>query len=367
MFYHLFAPLVEVSILFNVFRYVTFRAIAAFVTALIFSLFIGPKMIRMLKKGNVVETINENVPETHKAKNGTPTMGGLIILTALLLATLLWNNLTNSYVLIMLLVAFWLGGIGFIDDYLKNLLKYQKGLIARYKLIGQITISLIVVFAIYFASSDKQAFTTISVPFFKDFMLHLGWFYFPFVVIMIVGTSNAVNITDGLDGLAGGTLAIAALALGAMAYIKGNINHADYLQLSFIKEAGELTVFVAAIIGTLLGFLWFNSKPAQVFMGDIGSLTLGGIMATLALLLKEEIFFAIVCGIFVLEALSTIIQRYYFKFTRIKTGTGKRVFLCAPLHHHFEKKGIPEEKIVVRFWIVASLFAALGLATIKLR
>lgn len=367
MFYHLFSPLVDVSILFNVFRYVTFRAIASFITALLFSLFIGPKMIRMLKKGNVVETINEYVPESHKSKNGTPTMGGLIILSALILAVLLWNNLTNSYVLIMLLVAFWLGGIGFIDDYLKNMLKYQKGLIARYKLIGQIAISFIVVFAIYMGSSDKQAFTTINVPFFKDFFLHLGWFYFPFVIFMIVGTSNAVNITDGLDGLAGGSLAIAALAVGVMAYIKGNINHADYLQLSFIKEAGELTVFVAAIIGTLLGFLWFNSKPAQIFMGDTGSLTLGGIMATMALLLKEEIFFAIVCGVFVMEALSTIIQRYYFKYTRIKTGTGKRVFLCAPLHHHFEKKGISEEKIVVRFWIVATLFAAIGLATIKLR
>ncbi len=367
MFYHLFSPLVEASIIFNVFRYVTFRAIAAFVTALLFSLFIGPKMIRMLKKSHVVETINEYVPETHKTKKGTPTMGGLIILSALLLSALLWNNLTNNYVLIMLLVAFWLGSIGFIDDYLKNMLNYKKGLIARYKLIGQISLSIIVVLAIYFGTSDKQAFTTIGVPFFKDFMLPLGLLYFPFVIVMIVGTSNAVNLTDGLDGLAGGTLAIAALAMGAMAYLKGNINHADYLQLSFIQEAGELTVFIAAIIGTLLGFLWFNSKPAQIFMGDIGSLTLGGLMATLALLLKEEIFFAIISGVFVLETLSTIIQRYYFKITRIKTGTGKRVFLCAPLHHHFEKKGIPEEKIVVRFWIIATLFAALGLATIKLR
>ncbi|MBW6516421.1 MAG: phospho-N-acetylmuramoyl-pentapeptide-transferase [Candidatus Cloacimonetes bacterium] len=367
MLYHLFSPLVEQSIIFNVFRYVTFRAIAAFITALLFSLFIGPKMIRMLKKGKVVETINEHVPETHQSKNGTPTMGGLIILTALILAVILWNNLTNSYVLIMLLVAFWLGGIGFIDDYLKNMMNYKKGLIARYKLIGQISLSVIVVLAIYLGTSDRQAFTTISVPFFKDFLLPLGWLYFPFVVVMIVGTSNAVNITDGLDGLAGGTLAIAALALGVMAYIKGNVNHSEYLQLNFIREAGELTVFIAAIIGTILGFLWFNSKPAQVFMGDIGSLTLGGIMATLALLLKEEIFFAIVCGVFIMEALSTLIQRYYFKYTRIKTGTGKRVFLCAPLHHHFEKKGIPEEKIVVRFWIIAALFAAIGLATIKLR
>jgi phospho-N-acetylmuramoyl-pentapeptide-transferase len=367
MLYHIFSPMADYFIFFNVIRYVTFRAIAAFITALLFSLFIGPKLIRLLKKTNVVETINEYVPETHQKKKGTPTMGGLIILSGFLLSTLLWNNLTNNYVLIVILVSLWLGGIGFIDDYLKNILKQKHGLIARYKLIGQITISVIVVLSIYFGSTDTQSFTSINVPFFKDFILQLGWLYFPFVIFMIVGTSNAVNLTDGLDGLAGGTLAFTALALGVMAYLKGNINHSTYLQLNFIREAGELTVFTGAIIGTILGFLWFNTKPAQVFMGDIGSLTLGGVMATIALLLKEEIFFAIVSGIFVIEALSTIIQRYYFKYTRIKTGEGKRVFLCAPLHHHFEKKGIPEEKIVVRFWIVAALFAALGLATIKLR
>lgn len=367
MLYHIFSPLADQLIYFNVFRYVTFRAIAAFVTALLFTLLLGPIIIRMLKRNQIVEMINNNVPVNHKSKQGTPTMGGLIILIGFLLSALLWNDLTNNYILIVILVSFWLGGVGFLDDYLKNMLKSEKGLIAKYKLIGQISISLIVIFSIYLGTSDKASFMSINVPFFKDFILNLRWFYFPFVLIMIVGTSNAVNITDGLDGLAPGTLIFACLALGVMAYIKGNIFHAEYLQLTFIKEAGELSVFTGAIIGTLLGFLWFNAKPAQVFMGDIGSLTLGGVLATIALLLKEEIFFAIVSGVFVIEALSTIIQTYYFKYTRIKTGTGKRVFLCAPIHHHFEKKGIPEEKIVVRFWIVAALFAAIGLATIKLR
>lgn len=367
MLYHIFSPLADQMIYFNVFRYVTFRAIAAFLTALLFSLLLGPIIIRMLKKNQIVEMINESVPVNHKSKQGTPTMGGLIILCGFLLSSLLWNDLTNNYILIVILVSFWLGGLGFLDDYLKNMLKSEKGLIAKYKLIGQIFISLIVIFSIYFGVSDKSSFMSINVPFFKDFVLYLGWFYIPFVLIMIVGTSNAVNITDGLDGLAGGSLVFACLALGVMAYIKGNVNHAEYLQLNFIREAGELTIFTAAIIGTLLGFLWFNTKPAEIFMGDIGSLTLGGVLATIALLLKEEIFFAIVSGVFVIEILSSMIQTYFFKYTRIRTGKGKRVFLCAPLHHHYEKKGIPEEKIVVRFWIVAALFAAIGLATIKLR
>jgi len=321
----------------------------------------------MLKKNLVVETINDDVPVSHKAKQGTPTMGGLIILCGFLLSTLLWNNLTNNYILIIILVSLWLGGVGFLDDYLKNILKFKKGLIARYKLLGQVSISIVVILAIYFGTADKSSFSAINVPFFKDTFVQLKWAYVPFVLIMIVGTSNAVNLTDGLDGLASGVLIFNCLALGVMAYIKGNINHSEYLQLTFIYEAGELTVFTGAVMGTLLGFLWFNAKPAQVFMGDIGSLTLGGVTATVALLLKEEIFFAIVSGVFVVEILSSMIQTYYFKYTRIKTGTGKRVFRCAPLHHHFEKKGMAEEKIVVRFWIIAALFAAIGLATIKLR
>ncbi|MFA5497985.1 MAG: phospho-N-acetylmuramoyl-pentapeptide-transferase [Candidatus Cloacimonadia bacterium] len=367
MFYLFFSPLADISIVFNVFRYVTFRALASFITALLFSLYLSPKIILILKKNQFVESINEHAPETHRAKQGTPTMGGLIIIFGFLISVLLWNNLLNNYVLIIMLVTLWLGGLGFLDDYLKNILGSKQGLIERYKLIGQISLSLIVVALIYIGSSDKLDFTSINLPFFKNMVLELKWLYFPFVIFMIVGTSNAVNITDGLDGLAGGTIIFTTLALGIMAYIKGNVNHATYLQLNFIKEAGELTIITASIIGSVLGFLWFNTNPAEIFMGDTGSLTLGGILATLALLLKEEVFFAIISGVFVIEMLSTIIQRYYFKYTRIKTGTGKRVFLCAPLHHHFEKKGIPENKIVVRFWIIAALFAALGLSTIKLR
>lgn len=367
MFYHIFTPLGDVSIIFNVFRYVTFRSIAAFITALLFSIIFGPVFIRMLKKHQVVEAINDDVPSCHKVKQGTPTMGGLIILSGLLLSSFLWNNLTNTNILIMYLVALWLGGLGFLDDYFKNIKKMKSGLIAKYKLAGQVSLSLIVVFTIYFTSYDPEIVTRINLPFLKDTAIQLGWFFIPFVIFMVVGTSNAVNLTDGLDGLAAGCIAVATFAIGAMAYIKGNINHATYLQLDFIREAGELSVFTSAIIGTILGFLWYNTKPAQIFMGDTGSLALGGLLATLSILIKEEVFFAIVGGIFVIETLSTIIQRYFFKYTKKKYGEGRRVFLCAPIHHHFEKKGWSEEKIVIRFWIITVLLAALGFATIKLR
>lgn len=371
MFYHIFAPLSQTEIfgfnLFNVFQYVTFRAIAAFITAIIFSLLLGPKIIRLLKKNQAVESVNEYVPISHREKEGTPTMGGLIVITSLLISVLLWNNLVNSYIIIMIITTVWLGGIGFLDDYLKNFLKMKEGLIARYKLFAQITLGLLIGAVLFFGMHDNANITQISLPFFKGVSISLGWIFIPFVVFMITGTSNAVNLTDGLDGLASGIVALSGLALGIMAYIKGNFNLAEYLNLEFISNAGELTVFIAALMGTMLGFLWYNIKPAQVFLGDTGSLALGGILAVLSILLREEIFFAIVGGIFVLEAMSTIIQRYYFKYTRIKTGTGKRVFLCAPIHHHYELKGMAEEKIVIRFWIVTALLVAIGLATIKLR
>ncbi|MFC1887239.1 phospho-N-acetylmuramoyl-pentapeptide-transferase [Candidatus Cloacimonadota bacterium] len=371
MIYHLLAPLGHVEILgftmFNVVQYVTFRSIAAFITALIFSLLLGPKFIRLLQKHQAVELINDYLPDSHKSKKGTPTMGGLIALSGLLLSSLLWNNLINSYVLIMYLTIIWLGSIGFLDDYLKNFKHTKMGLIARYKLLAQITLGLIIALILYFGSPDKTSITTINIPFVKNMVIQLSWFFIPFVVFMIVGTSNAVNLTDGLDGLAGGTIAISAFALGIMAYIKGHFGIADYLNVDFISNAGELTIFTSALIGTVLGFLWYNIKPAQIFMGDTGSLSIGGILAVLAILLREEIFFSIAGGVFVLEAMSSIIQRYYFKYTRKKTGTGKRVFLCAPIHHHFELKGLSEEKIVIRFWIVATLLAAIALATLKLR
>ena len=371
MFYHIFEPLVNTQVfgfyIFNIFQYVTFRSIAAFITALLFSLFLGPKFIRLLKHHMAVETINEYLPPSHQAKKGTPTMGGLIVLSALLLSVLLWNNLVNPYILIMLLTTIWLGCIGFLDDYLKNFRHTKHGLIARYKLMAQVLLGLLIAFILFFGSPDKTIITSINLPFWKNTMIYLGWFFIPFVVFMIVGTSNAVNLTDGLDGLAAGTIALAAFALGVMAYIKGNFVIAKYLNMDFIRNAGELTIFISALVGTLIGFLWYNTKPAQIFLGDTGSLSLGGILAVLAILIREEVFLAIVGGVFVIEALSTIAQRYFFKYTRKKTGTGKRIFRCAPLHHHFELLGHPEEKIVIRFWIIAMLLAAIGLATIKMR
>ncbi|HPR17177.1 MAG TPA: phospho-N-acetylmuramoyl-pentapeptide-transferase [Candidatus Cloacimonadota bacterium] len=371
MFYHLFLPLANVEVfgytIFNVFQYVTFRAVCAFITALLFSLLLGPKFIGMLRKYHAIERINDYLPISHREKEGTPSMGGLIVISSLLLSVLLWNNLINSYVLIMVITTIWLGGIGFLDDYMKNFLKMKQGLIAKYKLLSQITLGILISAALYFGSPDKVTIAQISLPFLKHSFLYLGFFFIPFVVFMITATSNAVNLTDGLDGLASGTVALAALALGIMAYLKGNFIHASHFNLEFIPNAGELCIFITALIGTLMGFLWYNVKPAQIFLGDTGSLSLGGILAVLAVLLREEIFFAIVGGIFVMEALSSLIQRYYFKYTRIKFGTGKRVFRCAPIHHHYELKGIPEEKIVVRFWIVGMLLVAIGLATLKLR
>lgn len=366
MFYHLFYPLAQYHIFFNVFRYITFRAVAAFITALLFSFFIGPKIIKVLKDNKAVETINDEVPESHKVKQGTPTMGGLIILSGILLSTLLWNNLLNTNILLLLLTVLWLGGIGFLDDYLKNFLKEKSGLVPRYKLLGQVTLGAIIACALYFMPYNGDI-TSISVPFFKNTFIHLSWFFIPFVIFMITGTSNAVNLTDGLDGLAAGTISIATFGLGVLAYLKGHFVIARYLNLEFIPESGEITIFAASIIGTTLGFLWFNTRPAQIFMGDTGSLTLGGLLALISIILREELFFAMIGSIFIAETLSSMIQRYYFKYSRMRTGTGVRFFKKAPLHHHFEMSGVPEEKIVVRFWIIAILLVAIGLGTLKLR
>lgn len=367
MFYHLLYPLAKYSIVFNVFRYVTFRSIGAFITSLIISLLVGPTFIKMLRKRSAVETIDEDLPEKHRLKQGTPTMGGIIILFSLLISSLLWNVLTNPAILMMYLATVWLGILGFLDDYLKNFVKAKKGLIPRYKLLCQISVGLIITLAIYYSSSVTDNITALQIPFFKNLIIPLGWIFIPFAVVFITGTSNAVNLTDGLDGLAAGTLAFSFLGLGVMSYLKGNYIVADYLNLEFLSNAGELTVFISAIMGTLIGFLWFNSYPAQVFMGDTGSLTLGGIGAVISILLKEEIFFIIIGLIFVVETCSVIIQRSWFKYTKHKYGQGHRVFLCAPLHHHYELRGIHESKIVMRFYIVAAMLVAMGLSTIKLR
>jgi len=366
MFYHLFYPLAQQHIFFNVFRYITFSAVAAFITALLFTFFIGPKLINVLKQNKAVETINDEVPDTHKLKQGTPTMGGLIILTGILLSTLLWNNLLNANILLLLLTVLWLGGIGFLDDYLKNFLSEKCGLVPQYKLLGQIALGLIIGTALYFMPNNGDI-SAISMPFFKNTFIHLSWFFIPFVIFMITGTSNAVNLTDGLDGLAAGTVSIACFGLGIMAYIKGHYVIADYLNMEFLPESGEVAIFAASMIGTTLGFLWYNTRPAQIFMGDTGSLPLGGLLALISIILKEEIFFAIIGLIFITEACSSLMQRYYFKYSRRKTGEGQRLFKKAPLHHHYEMLGISEEKIVVRFWIIAVLLVAIGLGTLKLR
>lgn len=366
MLYHLFYPLAKYSILFNVFRYVSFRSIGAFITALFVTLLFGPSFISFLRKKKAVESIDEDVPEKHRIKAGTPTMGGVMILFALLISSLFWNILTNPAVLMMYLSTLWLGSLGFLDDYLKNFVKVKKGLLPKYKLWGQISGALILTLIIYFSSPETDI-TNLQIPFFKNLILPLGWFFIPFVVFMITGSSNAVNLTDGLDGLASGVLAIAAFGLGVMSYIKGNFVIAGYLNLEFIQNAGELAVFTSALVGALMGFLWYNSYPAQIFMGDTGSLALGGIMAVISVLIKEPFFLMIIGFLFVVETFSVIIQRYWFKYTRKKYGAGRRVFLCAPIHHHYELKGLHETKIVMRFYIVAMLLVAVALSTIKLR
>ena len=353
--------------MFNVFRYVTFRSIGAFITSLLLSLALGPWFIRQLKRVSAVETIDEDAPEKHSIKAGTPTMGGIIILSSLLISSFLWNNLSNSCILMMYLTTVWLGLLGFLDDYLKNFVKAKKGLVPKYKLWGQISVALLLTLAIYYGAETGKNVSALQIPFFKNMYLELGIFFIPFTLFFIVGTSNAVNLTDGLDGLAAGVMIAAALGLGVMAYLKGNYVAAGYLNLEFIPSAGELTVFIAAMIGTLIGFLWFNSYPAQVFMGDTGSLTMGGVLAVISILLKEQIFFVIIGSIFIYETLSVIIQRSWFRYTKKRHGTGRRVFLCAPVHHHYELKGLHESKIVIRFWIVAILLVAIGLSTIKLR
>jgi phospho-N-acetylmuramoyl-pentapeptide-transferase len=294
-------------------------------------------------------------------------MGGLIFLSGTMISSLLLNDLNNRYILILYIAVLWLGTFGFIDDYLKNVKQVKTGLIARYKLIGQTILGLAVAIYLYHYHQGDAGLTSINIPFFKHFIINLYWMFIPFVVFMIVASSNGTNLTDGLDGLATGTISVALLGLGVMTYLKGNFIFANYLLLDYIPQVAELTVFIMALLGGLLGFLWFNCRPAQIFMGDTGSLTLGGILAIIAIMLREEIFLLIVGGVFAVESLSSLLQIYYFKYTRKMSGTPRRLFKMAPIHHHFQKSGYPEEKIVVRFWIISILLLAVALSTIKLR
>lgn len=357
---------------FGLVRFLTFRAAAAAVTALVIAFWIGPKIIRMLKERQIGEAAKVEAPKTHLTKAGTPTMGGLIVLTAIVVPTVLWGNIGNIYVVLILFVTTVLGAVGFLDDYLKVVKRKPKGLIGRYKIVGQVFVGLVVGGTIYFSPHiiDPDLWkinSSTTVPFFKNLEFDFGVMYIPIVVFVITATSNAVNLTDGLDGLAIGMVGIVALTLAVISYISGNAVLSGYLTIPFLRGNGELAVYCAAMVGAALGFLWFNAYPAQVFMGDTGSLALGGAIGAMCVLIKKELLLPTLGGVFLAETVSVIMQRLYFKYTRTKYGEGRRVFKMAPLHHHFEMLGWPEPKIVTRFYIVAILMMILSLATFKVR
>lgn len=357
MLYHLLYPLVKYHTLFNVFQYITFRTIYAVVTALALSFVTGPYIIRKLSLMQIGQVIRNDGPANHLSKKGTPTMGGIIILFCVIVPTLLWANLKNPYVWLLIVVTIGFGIIGFIDDYKKVAQKDSRGLRPRHKLFGQCIIALSAALFLYFTGFN----TSITVPFFKNVVIPMGWVYVPFVILVIVGASNAVNLTDGLDGLAIGPITIAAATYMLFTYLTGNVKIANYLQIMYVPNSGELTVFAGAMVGASLGFLWFNSYPAQVFMGDVGSLALGGTLGTLAIITKQEILLVLVGGVFVVEAFSVILQVGSFKLR------GKRIFRMAPMHHHFELNGWPEPKIIVRFWIISIILSLIAISTLKLR
>jgi phospho-N-acetylmuramoyl-pentapeptide-transferase len=400
----------------GLFHYISFRASMALITSLIISIVFGKRLILLLRKQQIGETVRDLGLSGQIEKQGTPTMGGLIILAAILIPTLLFAKLHNVYVITMILATVWLGAIGFIDDYIKVFKKNKEGLKGRFKVVGQIGVGIIVGSIMYFhpdvqvhkrvaADYKLQAGEAIvshqhvqsmdhkdddskwivtrdmttTIPFIKnnefnynwligDIDKSYGWLLFiPFVIIVVIAVSNGANMTDGLDGLATGTSAIAGIALAILAYVTSNIRFADYLDVMYIPYAEELVIFIAAFVGACVGFLWYNSYPAQVFMGDTGSLALGGIIAVFAISIRKELLIPVLCGIFLIENLSVILQVGYFKYTKKRFGEGKRIFLMAPLHHHYQKKGLHEAKIVARFWIVAVLLAVVTIVTLKLR
>lgn len=362
MLYYLLYPLRDVIVGFNVFRYITFRTAFAALTALLISFILGPWLIERMKRIKLGQFIREEGPKSHQQKAGTPTMGGILINVAILVPTILWADIRNPYIWIILFVTFAHAAIGFIDDYRKLAKKQNLGLSAKEKFTAQIVVGLLAGIAIgYLPSIHNNYSTTLTFPFFKSLVLNLGPLYIPFIIVIIVGASNAVNLTDGLDGLAIGSTLIVAVTYTILTYAAGNFRIADYLRIAWVPQTGELAVFCGAMVGASLGFLWFNAHPAEIFMGDVGSLALGAAIGTLAVMIKQEILLVFVGGLFVLEALSVIIQVASFK------TTGRRVFKMSPLHHHFELSGWRETKVVVRFWIIAIIFALLSLATLKLR
>ena len=397
----------------GVFNFISFRASMALITSLIISIFFGKKLINLLRKQQIGETVRDIGLAGQIEKSGTPTMGGLIILGAILIPTLLFAKLHNIYVITMIIATIWLGAIGFLDDYIKVFRKNKEGLAGKSKIVGQIGVGIIVGCILYFSNdvqvhkrvpanhvlqADEQFVThqhtntkdenfkwvktndmTTTIPFIKgnefnynwligDSNKSYGWLLFiPIVVFIVIAVSNGANMTDGLDGLATGTSAIIGLALAVLAYVSSNVRFADYLDVMYIPMAEELVVFIAAFVGACIGFLWYNSYPAQVFMGDTGSLALGGIIAVFAISIRKELLIPVLCGVFLVENLSVILQVGYFKFTKSRFGEGRRIFLMAPLHHHYQKKGLHEAKIVSRFWIVGILLAVITIVTLKLR
>ncbi len=373
MLYHLLTPLADRFIAFNLFYYISFRAAAAAFTAIVLAFFVGPLMIRKLKQHNVGQVIRAEGPASHQAKRGTPTMGGGIVLLCTLLPTLLWAQLDNRYVIVAAVATLWMGAIGFVDDYLKFVSGKPRGLVARHKLIGQVTFGVVLgTYLLLNPLVDTVPASSTTLPFFKYVVVTLPpLLYVVFVTLVLTGTSNAVNLTDGLDGLAIGLSAIAAVAFAVFAYLFGRIDAAEYLLVFYLPGAGELTIFCASLFGAALGFLWFNAHPAEVFMGDTGSLALGGAFGTVAILLKSEFLLLLVGGVFVAEALSVIIQTGVFRHRKRRHGREyaeqHRVFRMAPLHHHFEKMGWAESKVVTRFYIIGILCALFALSTLKIR
>lgn len=380
MLYHLLQPLAGEFQLFNLLNYITFRSAAAFVTSLLVTFLVGPVILERLRRMAVHQVVREGTPDSHQGKGVTPTMGGLILLTAAILPALLFARLDNRYVVLAMAVTVWMGGIGFLDDYLKLKQKREgkknEGLVERYKLAGQVMVGLALGLYLWLQPLSALPGASTTVPFFKYLLIvplasWAAWLYVPFVTFILAGTSNAVNFTDGLDGLATGLVAIAMITFGLFAYVHGRVDTSAYLQLFYLPGAGELTVYCAALVGACIGFLWYNAHPAQVFMGDTGSLALGGALGVIAILLKSEFLLPIVGAVFVAETVSVILQRSVFKYRRKRYGLeyaqANRVFRRAPLHHHFEMLGWPETQVVVRFWIVGILCAILALSTLKLR
>lgn len=345
---------------FRLFEYLSFRAIVSILTALAFSLWMGPRLIRHLQQLQIGQVVRHDGPESHFSKRGTPTMGGIMILASIILTVLLWADLSNPYVWAVIFVLLGYGAVGFVDDYRKVVRKNSDGLVARWKYFWQSAIALVVAFALYWHGKDTTA-TQLVVPFLKDVMPQLGLFYIIFSYFVIVGTSNAVNLTDGLDGLAIMPTVLVSAGFAAIAWATGNVNFASYLHIPHVPYASELVVVCTAMVGAGLGFLWFNTYPAQVFMGDVGSLALGGALGTIAVLVRQEFVLVIMGGVFVMETLSVILQVGSYKLR------GQRIFKMAPIHHHYELKGWPEPRVIVRFWIISIVLVLIGLATLKVR